>query len=77
MRKYHPSYELHPTPNNPLVTLVAKIEELIEDKSDDLAISALISAALRLETHLCDGNERVAAKALALALEEIAQKSNN
>jgi hypothetical protein len=77
MRKYHPSYELHPTPNNPLVTLVTQIERLIEDKSDDLAISALISAAVRLETHLCDGNERVAAKALALALEEIARMSDN
>ena len=77
MTKYNPKFELHPTPNNPLVTLVAKIEELIEDKSDDLAISALISAALRLETHLCAGNERVAAKALALALEEIARMNDN
>ena len=77
MRKYHPSYELHATPNNPLVMLVTQIEELIKDKSDDLAISALISAALRLETHLCDGDERVAAKALALALEGIARINDN
>jgi len=77
MRKYNPKYELHPTPNNPLVMLVTQIEELIKDKSDDLAISALISAALRLETHLCDGNERVAAKALALALEGIARINDN
>ena len=42
-----------------------------------LAISALISAALRLETHFCSGNERVAAKALALALEEIARMNEN
>ena len=73
--KYGTRFELHPTPNNPLVALVIKIEELIEDKSDDLAISALISCALRLETHLCAGDERVAAKALALALESIARMS--
>jgi hypothetical protein len=77
MSKYKPTFVPNPTPSNPLVALVTKIEALIAGESFDLALSALVSAALRLETCKCNGNEWVAAKALALALEDIASKSNN
>jgi hypothetical protein len=59
------------------VALVTKIEALIAGESFDLALSALVSAALRLEICKCNGNEWVAAKTLALALEDIARKSDN
>ena len=77
MSNYKPELELNPTPNDPLVVLTTKIEELIEVEPFDLAMSALISAALRLETCQHDGNQRAAAQKLARALNSIAGKSNN
>ena len=77
MSKYNTSYELHPTPTNQLVALVTKIEGLIANEPAMLAMSALISAALRLETCKCYGNERKAAKVLENVFKDIATKSEN
>jgi len=77
MRKYNMRLELNPTPNNPLVKLTTKIEKVIEEEPLNLAMSALVSAALRLETHLCAGNERAAAWSLVRTFEDILRKYNN
>jgi len=75
MSEYNTSYELHPTPTNQLVSLVTKIEELIANEPVMLAMSALVSAALRLETCQRSGNEREAAKVLEAVFKDIATKS--
>ena len=74
---YETRLELHPTPDNELVRLTSKIEEVIAQERVELGLSALISAALRLEMCLCDGNEQKAAERLAHALKQIARKSSN
>ena len=78
MRNYNnPQFEPNPTSNNPLVKLTSKIEEVIAQERVELALSALVSAALRLETAKCDGNPQKAAERLAHALKQIARKSGN
>jgi len=77
MDKLNIRRELNPTPKNPLVALTTKIEELIANEPVVLAMSALLSAALRLETCRRNGNERAAAECLARTLDEIARTSNN
>jgi hypothetical protein len=77
MSKYKPQFEPNPTPDNPLVELTTKIEELIMEEPLNLAMSALVSATLRLETHLCAGNERAAAWSLARTFEDILHKYQN
>ena len=77
MSEYNPQYELHPTPTNQLVVLVTKIEELIANEPVMLAMSPLVSAALRLETCRRSGNERKAAKVLEGVFKDIATKSEN
>ena len=74
MSKYKPQFEPNPTPTNQLVALVAKIEELIEEEPLNLRLSALVSAALRLETLLNAGNERAAARVLESAFKDIAHQ---
>jgi hypothetical protein len=53
MSNYKSLMETNPTPNNPLVALTTKIEELIASERFEVALSALVSAALRLETAKC------------------------
>lgn len=77
MSEYNPQFELHPTPTNQLVALVSKIEGLIANEPVMLAMSALVSAALRLETCQRSGNERKAAKVLEAVFKDIATKSDN
>ena len=77
MRNYNPQMETNPTPNNPLVALTTKIEELIASERFEVALSALVSAALRLETVKCDGNPQKAAEHLAHMFGQIARKSGN
>jgi len=77
MSKYKLELEPNPTPNNPLVVLTTKIEELIEEEPFNLAMSALISAALRLEILRHDSDRCEAAKELARTLACIAGKSEN
>jgi len=76
MSKYKPTLELNPTPANQLVGLVSKIEELVANEPVWLAMSALISAAHRLETCQHSGNEHKAAKALESVFKDIATESN-
>jgi len=77
MSNYNPQFESNPTPDNPLVALTTKIEELIASERFEVALSALVSAALRLESAKCDGNTQKAAEQLAHALKQIARKSGN
>jgi hypothetical protein len=77
MSNYKSLMETNPTPNNPLVTLTTKIEKLIASERFEVALSALVSAALRLETAKCDGNPQKAAEHLAHAFGQIARKSGN
>jgi hypothetical protein len=77
MSEYNTSYEFNPTPTNQLVALVTKIEELIANEPFTLAMSALVSAALRLETCKRYGDERKAAKILEAVFKDIATKSDN
>ena len=73
MSEYHARLELNPTPNNPLVALTTKIETLVENEANediDLAMSALFSALLRLESAKCDGNTRRAAMRLGGGVQE-------
>ena len=77
MSEYNTSYEFNPTPTNQLVALVTKIEKLIANEPVMLAMSALISAALRLETCQRSGNEHKAAKVLESVFKDIASKSEN
>jgi len=77
MSKYQTRLELNPTPGNPLVALTSKIETLIEKEPIGLAMSALVSAALRLETIQRNGNQREAAQRLARAFADIAQRCEN
>ena len=74
---YEPRYEPNPTPDNPLVKLTTKIEELIAMERFEVALSALVTAAMRLETAKCDGNPQKAAERLAHALKQIARNSSN
>lgn len=74
MKKYKPELELNPTPDNELVELTTKIEDAIMEEPLNLAMSALVSATLRLETHLCAGNERRAAYNLARTFDDIFRK---
>jgi hypothetical protein len=70
--------ELNPTPSNPLVVLTDKIEELLAQEPIQLALSALISAAMKLETYgKCNGNRREAAEKLAGAFKQIARRGEN
>jgi hypothetical protein len=77
MRNYKFELELNPTPNNPLVVLTTKIEDLIANEEIGLAVSALASAILRLEILKCNGNQREAAMALARAFKNIARTCEN
>jgi hypothetical protein len=77
MSNYKSLMETNPTPDNPLVTLTTKIEELIAPERFEVALSALVSAALRLETVKCNGNPQKAAEPLAHAFGQIARKSGN
>jgi hypothetical protein len=70
---YTPRPDLTPQ----LVKLISKIEDLTKQEPAELALSALFSAALRLETCLRDGNEREAAEFLALAYKDVARQRNN
>jgi hypothetical protein len=77
MSNYKSLMETNPTPNNPLVALTTRIEEVIASERFEVALSALVSAALRLETAKCGGNTAKAAEHLAHALKQIARKSGN
>ena len=76
MSNYKPELELNPTPDNPLVMLTSKIEKLLEREPVRLSLSALLSAALRLETAMVL-DRREAAKALESVFKAIASKSEN
>jgi len=74
---YTPQFEPNPTPNNPLVKLTTKIEEVLAQEPAGLVTSALVSAVMRLETAKCDGNVRKAALRLAYTFKQIADQGNN
>jgi hypothetical protein len=69
---YYIPHPVLPTPNNPLIKLTDQIEEVVAQEPALLALSALASAALRLETFKCNGNRREAAERLAYAFMQIA-----
>jgi hypothetical protein len=77
MNKYEIRFEPTPSEKNPLVVLTDKIEELIAQEPVGLAISALVTATMRLEMVQRDGNQRAAAERLARAFADIARKSAN
>jgi hypothetical protein len=57
-----------------LVVLTGKIEDLIAQEPTQLALSALMSAAMHVATHChCNGNRREAAEKLAGAFKQIAE----
>jgi hypothetical protein len=72
------SYDSHlvfnPPPSNPLFVLTAKVEDLIAPEPSQLALSALMSAAMHGATHChCDGNRREVAEKLADAFKQITE----
>jgi hypothetical protein len=77
MSNYNPQMETNPTPDNPLVKLVSEVEEVIASEPFEVALSALVSAALRLEGAKCGGNTQMAAERLAHMFGQIARKSGN
>ena len=71
---YDPQLVFNPPPRNPLVVLTRKIEDLIAQEPTQLALSALMSAAMHVATHChCNGNRREAAEKLAGAFKQIAE----
>jgi hypothetical protein len=69
--------EINPSPDNPLVKLTTKIEALVLDEPMGLAMSALLSAAHRMETMIRHGNQRAAAEYLARVFRDIARSCEN
>jgi hypothetical protein len=78
MSDWKTNVEPDPTPDNPLVVLTTKIENLIANEDVMLAMSALVSAILRTEAAIkYGGDQRQAAFGLARLFENIARKSEN
>jgi hypothetical protein len=77
MSEYQISLEPNPTPTNPLVALTTKIEDLIENEPDNLAMSALVSALLRLESAKCGCDTRGAAMRLYCVFKNLIRNCNN
>jgi hypothetical protein len=78
MKTHSKGYDSHlvfnPPPSNPLFVLTAKIEDLLAPEPSQLALSALLSAAMHVATNChCDGNRREAAEKLADAFKQIAE----
>jgi hypothetical protein len=63
------SYDSHlvfnPPPSNPLFVLTAKIEDLLAPEPSQLALSALLSAAMHVATNCRTPAEHMSAYALA------------
>jgi hypothetical protein len=80
MSEYKPRPELNPTADNPLVALTTKIENLLAAESDapvQLAMSALVSAILRIEVVKSNCSQREAAQKIARAFEHVARTCEN
>jgi hypothetical protein len=80
MSAYKPRLELNPTTDNPLVALTTKIENLLAAEPDatvQLAMSALVSAILRIEMVKSDSSKRKAAQNIAHVFERIARTCEN